>query len=81
MSVSADHTLDLGFVNYVQHPENSNYSVFRFYDDNRAASFELALTEQKIWFEKAEEERKKTEIPIKKTPREEWEEHIQIPPT
>ncbi len=58
MSVSADHTLDLGFVNYVQHPENSNYSVFRFYDDNRAASFELALTEQKIWFEKAEEERK-----------------------
>jgi len=58
MKSSADHTLDLGFVNYVQHPENQNYTVFRFYDNGRAVSFEMELIEQLIWFEKAEEERK-----------------------
>ncbi len=53
-----DHTIDLGFVNYVQHPENKNYVVFRFADVERAKSFELELVELKIWFEKGEEDKK-----------------------
>lgn len=53
-----DHVLDLGLVNYVQHPENKNYTVFRFADIKRADSFEMNLVEQKIWFEKGEENKK-----------------------
>ncbi len=53
-----DHTLDLGFVNYVQHPENKNYVVFRFADTVRAVSFEEELQIEKIWFEKGEEDKK-----------------------
>ena len=47
-----DHSIDLGFVNYVQHPQNSKYVVFRFRDANRAKSFESELNIQKLWFEK-----------------------------
>jgi len=47
-----DHSIDLGFVNYVQHPQNSKYVVFRFRDINRAKSFELELKKQNLWFEK-----------------------------
>ena len=53
-----DHTIDLGLVNYVKHPSDSNYIVFRFVDPKRAESFELELTELNIWFEKGEEEKR-----------------------
>ncbi len=53
-----DHTIDLGLVNYVKHPSNPNYIVFRFVDPKRAESFELELTELNIWFEKGEEEKR-----------------------
>jgi hypothetical protein len=49
---------DLGFVNYTQHPENSDYVVFRFADVNRANSFRTELQQQKIWFEEANEDKK-----------------------
>ncbi len=58
MENPVDHTLDLGLVNYTQHPSNPNYIVFRFSDLNRANSFEEELNKQKIWFEKGEEERR-----------------------
>ena len=58
MENPVDHMIDLGLVNYVQHPENPNYIVFRFSDPTRARSFELTLQEQKIWFEKGEEEKR-----------------------
>lgn len=50
-----DSKIDLGLVNYVRHPENQNYIVFRFKDSNRAISFEEELNSAKIWFEKGEE--------------------------
>ena len=53
-----DSSIDLGFVNYVQHPENKNYIVFRFVDIERAVSFEAELKEQNIWFEKGEEDKR-----------------------
>lgn len=53
-----DHKLDLGFVNYVQHPQNSEYIVYRFADKNRADDFEAELTSRNIWFEKGEEEKR-----------------------
>ena len=54
-----DHTLiDLGLVNYIQHPSNSNYIVYRFADINRANSFEEALIDKKIWFEKSSEQKR-----------------------
>ena len=56
MDNPVDHTvIDLGLVNYVQHPTNPNYIVYRFADIDRANSFEVALTEQSIWFEKSSE--------------------------
>jgi hypothetical protein len=58
MENPVDHSLDLGLVNYVQHPKNPNYIVYRFSDQKRAASFEQELLTAKIWFEKAEEERR-----------------------
>jgi hypothetical protein len=64
MENPVDHTLDLGFVNYVQHPENPNYIVFRFHDPNRAHSFESALNENQIWFEKGEEEKRGTMVQL-----------------
>lgn len=53
-----DHKLDLGFVNYVQHPQNSEYIVYRFADEKRANDFEAELIIQKIWFEKGTEEKR-----------------------
>ena len=58
MENPVDHSLDLGLVNYVQHPTNQNYIVYRFPDPKRAASFEEELTKQTIWFEKGEEEKR-----------------------
>jgi hypothetical protein len=58
MENPVDHTFDLGFVNFIQHPENKNYIVFRYKDKLRADSFEKYIQEAKIWFEKGEEENK-----------------------
>ena len=58
MENPVDHTIDLGFVNYVQHPENKNYVVFRFVDAERAKSFKGELKAKEIWFEDSISERK-----------------------
>lgn len=60
MENPVDHTLDLGLVNYTQHPENKKYIVFRFADINRADFFEARLSEKNIWFEKGEEMKRST---------------------
>lgn len=58
MENPVDHRIDLGFVNYVQHPENPKYIVFRFTDPKRAESFETELNAQNIWHERAEDEKR-----------------------
>lgn len=58
MENPVDHTLDLGLVNYVQHPSNPSYIVYRFPDKERAASFEIELKNNSIWFEKDEENKR-----------------------
>lgn len=55
MEPGVEHFADLGFVNFVKHPTNDEYVVFRFADIERANSFEDRLTKAKIWFERAEE--------------------------
>ncbi|SFT56308.1 hypothetical protein SAMN05216474_1341 [Lishizhenia tianjinensis] len=55
MDSGVEHLTDLGLVNYVQHPSNKDYIVYRFADKKRAISFESALKEHKIWFEKSED--------------------------
>ncbi|MDX1444682.1 hypothetical protein [Lishizhenia sp.] len=55
MDSGVEHLTDLGLVNYVQHPSNKDYIVYRFADINRAKSFENALKKDKIWFEKSED--------------------------
>ena len=37
--------------NYSEHPNNSNYTVFRFYEQRRAEYFETLLSEREIWNE------------------------------
>jgi hypothetical protein len=59
-----DHIIDLGLVNYTKHPENSKYIVYRFADTGRADSFENALKEQDIWYEKGSQERTKGEFTL-----------------
>tara|TARA_R110002072_G_scaffold301400_2_gene481054 strand:+ start:14412 stop:14834 length:423 start_codon:yes stop_codon:yes gene_type:complete len=62
MDNPVDSTLiDLGLVNYVQHPSNPNYIVYRFADINRANSFEMELKNQKIWFERNSEQKRSKE--------------------
>lgn len=56
MDHRVEHITDLGLVNYVQHPTNSKYIVFRFADKGRADDFEKALKEYDVWFEKSQEE-------------------------
>ncbi|MBW7868973.1 MAG: hypothetical protein H3C31_11670 [Brumimicrobium sp.] len=51
-----ESVIDLGLVNYVPHPKNPDYVVFRFTDIKKANEFERRLTEANIWFEKGEEE-------------------------
>lgn len=58
MENPVDHSIDLGFVNYVQHPSNPSYIVYRFPDKGRADSFEEELNKQNIWFEKGEDEKR-----------------------
>lgn len=50
-----DNIVDLGFVNYVKHPSNPDYVVYRFGDQKRAESFAEALEEAGIEFERGEE--------------------------
>lgn len=58
MENPVDHTVDLGLVNYVKHPTNPDYIVYRFAFEDRAAAFEKRLQEKDIWFEKTTEQRK-----------------------
>lgn len=58
MDNPVDNIIDLGLVNYVAHPENKNFVVFRIPDIERAISFEALLVEQEIWFEKGEEDKR-----------------------
>ena len=63
MDSKVENIIDLGLVNYVRHPSDPNYVVFRFADRKRADDFEKSLSEKKIWFERAEENtRNKTYI-------------------
>lgn len=52
MDNPVDNIVDLGFVNYVRHPTNPSYIVYRFADGERAESFEAELKEARIWYEK-----------------------------
>ncbi len=58
MDNPVDHPIDLGLVNYSRHPGNTEYVVYRFADENRANSFEEALNEKNITFEKDTHEKK-----------------------
>jgi len=55
MDNPVDHIIDLGLVNYVKHPSNPDYMVYRFADPLRADSFAEALAEAGIEFERDEE--------------------------
>ena len=59
-----DNIVDLGLVNYVQHPTNQNYIVYRFVDPERAATFEKELTAATIWFEKDLESKRQKEYTL-----------------
>ena len=61
MDNPVDNIVDLGLVNYVQHPTNPKYVVFRFADQGRADSFEESLTSAKIWFEKSSDLKREKE--------------------
>jgi hypothetical protein len=58
MAGQVEHITDLGLVNYVQHPTNPKYIVFRFAHEDRANAFEKALIENDIWFEKDQQQGK-----------------------
>jgi hypothetical protein len=58
MDNPVDNIIDLGLINYVRHPENPNYVIFRIQDEQRATSFEEELLNRKIWFEKDTEPKK-----------------------
>jgi len=60
MDNPVDNIIDLGLVNYVKHPTNPDYVVFRFADSKRANSFEEELNKENISFEKGEEEKRTT---------------------
>lgn len=53
-----DSVIDLGLVNYVKHPTNPDYIVYRFPDKERADSFQFELEQKGIWFERGEEEKR-----------------------
>ncbi len=64
MDNPVDHIVDLGLVNYIKHPTNPNYIVFRFADHHRADSFEAMLIEKEIWFEKEKQEGRTNKVYI-----------------
>ncbi len=51
-----DHKLDLGLVNYVRHPDNPDYVIFRLQDEKRAEGFQKSLEDENIWFEKSHQD-------------------------
>lgn len=55
MDNRVEHLTDLGLVNYVQHPKDPNYVVFRFADSDRADDFERILKDKGIWYERSQE--------------------------
>lgn len=59
MAGQVEHITDLGLVNYIQHPTNPKYIVFRFAHEERANAFEEALSSNNIWFEKDQQQVKK----------------------
>lgn len=62
MDNPVDNIVDLGLVNYVKHPSNPDYVVYRFGDQLRADSFAEALEEAGIEFERDEEVKKTVTI-------------------
>ena len=58
MAGEVENIVDLGLVNYVRHPSDPNFVVFRFADKIRADQFEIELTNKKIWYERGEEQSK-----------------------
>ena len=50
--------LDLGLVNFIKHPSNPDYVVYRFTNEEKANSFRRELEEQKIAFEEDTEDKK-----------------------
>lgn len=62
MDNPVDHPIDLGFVNYVRHPSNKDYIVYRFSDVKRADAFRIELQTQKIWFEEDTEMKRETRV-------------------
>ena len=55
MDSKVENIVDLGLVNYVRHPSDPNYIVYRFADIKRAVDFEKELVLNKIKFEKDEQ--------------------------
>lgn len=55
MDSKVENIVDLGLVNYVRHPSNPDYVVYRFADINRAKDFEKELVSNRIKFEKDEQ--------------------------
>ncbi|MDA7803651.1 hypothetical protein N8987_03670 [Crocinitomix sp.] len=51
-----------GLVNYVEHPTNKQYRVFSFDTKFEADLFEKGLTENKVWFERDEEDHKESTL-------------------
>ncbi|TNE74061.1 MAG: hypothetical protein EP333_06100 [Bacteroidetes bacterium] len=58
MDNPVDNIVDLGLINYVRHPDDPNYVVFRIQDAERAESFEEELKKQQIWFERGSEQKR-----------------------
>lgn len=46
----------LNITNYFDHPTRPGYTVFKFFEKQRATYFEELLKEQNIWFESSVEE-------------------------
>lgn len=78
MDNPVDHPIDLGFVNYTRHPSDPNYVVYRFPDVNRATSFEVALIEQGIDFEKDTAEKRGVTIHLFATHKNDYKKTQQI---
>lgn len=55
MEAGLEH-FDMGLVNYRQHPNNVNYIIYRFRDENRAGTFEELLKQENLWYERSNPE-------------------------
>lgn len=54
--MALEEGLDLGFVNYRVHPNNKDYYVFRFKDQERAQTFKEELDLANIRYESSEQQ-------------------------